>query len=302
MNAALPNFDPLADLDVFYGDLTVSRATVYARLPASAERAGMTLAGHVRGPRCATAQTLPATAPLVDLGPGPTLLARALVTDPSFWSPDLPAIYDVVVELRRGSEVVAQTKRQIGFRPLGVRGKWILREEKPWVLRGVMTRSTNETDIGRWREAAAVLVDNSGDDWDWGEASRLGVPLFASIPGDSPAFLRHLRRFVAQPAGTFIAIAAAEGREAIIADIAKNVVTVQSPSTLDGLSLTQWAKIVTMEVTDERQFAERAAAIDRPVIAMRPLEHQLSVADARAACDQLQRDLAPFGQYAGYVV
>ena len=66
----------LADLDVFYGELTVHRACIYARLPRPAEDAGLTLAGQVRGPRCLHAQTLPLTSPLADLGPGPTLLAR----------------------------------------------------------------------------------------------------------------------------------------------------------------------------------------------------------------------------------
>ena len=82
----------LSDLDIFYGELTVNRAFVYARLPRPADDEGLSLVGQVRGPRCSRAQTLPLTSPLVDLGPGPTLLARALVPDPCFWSPDLPAI------------------------------------------------------------------------------------------------------------------------------------------------------------------------------------------------------------------
>ena len=67
--------DDLAELDVLYGDLTPNRACVYARLPRPADDAGLKLAGQVRGPRCLTAETLPLSATLVDLGPGPTLLA-----------------------------------------------------------------------------------------------------------------------------------------------------------------------------------------------------------------------------------
>src|SRR5262245_45045402 len=122
-----------ADLDVFYGDLTVSRAYVYARLPRPADDSGLSLVGQVRGPRCRLAETLPVTSPLVDLGPGPTLLARALVPDPVFWSPDLPAIYDVTVNLLRGTEIVATAKRQIGLRSLGVRGRSLFLNGKRWV-------------------------------------------------------------------------------------------------------------------------------------------------------------------------
>ena len=49
----------LSQLDVFYGDLTVNRAFVYARLPRPAEDAELSLVGQIRGPRCLMAETLP---------------------------------------------------------------------------------------------------------------------------------------------------------------------------------------------------------------------------------------------------
>src|SRR6476646_3772891 len=105
----------LPELDVFYGELTVNRALIYARLPRPADDTGLSLAGHVRGPRCLHAQTLPLTGPLTDLGAGPTLLARAVVPEPTFWSPDLPAIYDVTIDLRRGPQTIATARREIGL-------------------------------------------------------------------------------------------------------------------------------------------------------------------------------------------
>ena len=95
----------LSSLAIFYGDLTVAQAYVYARLPRPAEDSGLSLVGQVRGPRCLQAETLPVTSPLVDLGPGSTLLARAVIPDPCFWSPDLPAIYDVTLNLLRDQEI-----------------------------------------------------------------------------------------------------------------------------------------------------------------------------------------------------
>ncbi|MEX2174251.1 MAG: hypothetical protein WD872_07805 [Pirellulaceae bacterium] len=148
----------LSELDIFYGDLTVNRALVYARLPRSVQDAGWSLVGQVRGPRCLHAETLPLTSPLVDLGPGPTLLARAMVPDPVFWSPDLPAIYDVIVHLMSGTKIVATARREIGLRSLGVRGRNLALESKRWVLRGVMTHSTVARLPRAWQGASAVFV------------------------------------------------------------------------------------------------------------------------------------------------
>src|SRR5215510_13429068 len=164
----------IPQLDVFYGDLTVNRGLVYARLAVPEEGGPWSLAGQVRGPRCLSAQTLPVNSPVVDLGPGPTLLARATVSDPCFWSPDLPAIYDVTVNLLRGSEVVATERREIGLRALGIRGKYLALESKRWVLRGVCAESTTATLPRHWHEAAAgfVTVGNSAADERYAEASQ----------------------------------------------------------------------------------------------------------------------------------
>ncbi len=155
----------LTPLDVFYGDLTANRAYVYARLPRPADDAGLSLGGFVRGPRCLQAETLPLTAKLVDLGPGPTLLARALVPEPCFWSPDLPAIYDVTVNLLRGEEVIATERREIGLRSFGVKGQNLMLDGKRWVLRGVTASSTVATLPRAWHEdSAAYVSEQAGDE------------------------------------------------------------------------------------------------------------------------------------------
>jgi hypothetical protein len=166
--------DP-GDLDIFYGELTVNRAFVYARLPRPADDEGLALVGQVRGPRCSRAQTLPLTSPLVDLGPGPTLLARALVPDPCFWSPDLPAVYDVTINLLRGKELVATVRHELGFRSLGVRGRNFALEGKRWVLRGVATRSTTARMPHAWHEAAAIYIADDSNSVALEEASQCGA-------------------------------------------------------------------------------------------------------------------------------
>lgn len=99
----------VTDLQIFYGKATDSLAYVYARMPSRAEWIKPRLVGTVRGPRADGVRTLPTTVQLVDLGPGESILARAIVPDPGFWSPDVPAVYDVevvfhVTDIVRGSQ------------------------------------------------------------------------------------------------------------------------------------------------------------------------------------------------------
>jgi hypothetical protein len=63
-----------------------------------------------------------------------------------------------------------------------------------------------------------------------------------------------------------------------------------------------WAKLVFAEVTSPQGFARRIAGMEQPVIAMRRSEGPTDLVEARMACDQLQRDLAPFGDFAGYMI
>ena len=295
--ANLPE-EPLPGLDVFYGDLTVNRAFVYARLPRPAGDE-WSLTGQVHGPRCLWAQTLPVSSLLVDLGPGPTLLARALVPDPCFWSPDLPAIYDVTVNLLRGSEVVATARREIGLRALGVRGRHLALESKRWVFRGVMADSTTAQLPRQWHDAAACYVTSLGEASALerlAEASQFGslTAVRFSAPGD-------LQTLAAFP-GAAIGIAEGELPGELASQVAPNLLLAQWIGLTDEPNVRSWAKLVFVDASATEFLGAISARVELPVIACRPLAQQLPLAEARAACDELQRDLAPIGQFAGYVV
>ena len=295
--------DILADLDVFYGDLTAARAYVYARLPRPADDAGLSLAGQVRGPRCRLAQTLPITAALVDLGPGPTLLARALVPDPVFWSPDLPAIYDVTVNLLRGAEIVATAHRQIGLRSLGVRGRDLVLNGKRWVLRGVSTSSTASRDPRDWHAAQAVYMDDDSGLEALTEASDWGaLVLITLLTHETPAIprLRLLTHFPAVGIGAPRGALPADFRKS---QVAPNLLLAQQLTEASGVHREPWADLLMVRADDRDMVAQAAAKFgELPIIAVRHHEPPVDLATARAACDILQRDLAPLGQFAGYVV
>jgi hypothetical protein len=108
--------------------------------------------------------------------------------------------------------------------------------------------------------------------------------------------LRRLSRWSA------VAMALVDGHESLdetIATIAPNLLLghyVRTPHP----SVPPWAKFAAAEVVDPKQFAQRFAAAEHPVIALHRPEDASGLGKARAACDRLQANLAPFGDYAGY--
>ena len=295
--------DLLSDLDVFHGDLTVNRAYVYARLPRPAEDAGLSLVGQVRGPRCKLAETLPVTSPLVDLGPGPTLLAQALLPDPVFWSPDLPAIYDVTVNLLRGTELIATARREIGLRSLGVRGRYLFLNGKRWVLRGVMTRLKIDERPHAWHDASAAYFTAAPNLEPLSEATECGALAVVGMLGTPNVLIRKLHQLAAHPAAAIAVVQGELPPDFLLSQVAPNLLLAQFLFFPRELATVQpWAHVLLVNAVDPQFVQQVAAQEERPIIAVRPLIPPLPVAEARAACDALQRDLAPLGQFAGYVV
>jgi hypothetical protein len=293
--------DLLEQLDVFYGDLTVNRAIVYVRLQRSEAAEGLTFSGFVRGPRCARAQTLPLSTPLVDMGPGPTLLGKSIVPDPCFWSPDLPAIYDVTVQLLRGTEVLGAAQRQIGLRAFGVRGRNLVLEGKRVVLRGVLAESAQSHSPRDWQAAQAQYVATDPPDELLAEASSAGALAAIEVAESGAAAAARLRGLARFPAVAIAIIRGTLPDNFQRASAAPNLLLAQTLNSASVSNCQPWADLAMVSTTD-RALLAAAAGWNFPVLAMRPLGSPLPLAEARVACDALQRDLAPIGQFAGYVV
>lgn len=302
-------FDP----DVFHGELTANRAQVFVRAPRTPEFANCTLHGAVLGPRCEYAHTLPAKYLLNDLGAGPTLLARATITDPCFWTSDLPQIYDVHIELRRGNEVLASEKRMIGLRGVGGRASGeILREGKIWVPRGVAIELVQH-DVAQLRaELLAGIVTSPPLDL-LVEASRQGVYLIVQVAGSEESLPSVLRSLARWPAVMMAIVRGGETCDRSLQQVAPNLVLAQAVRVAAAQEFrpAAWASAIVVETTELPGLQEvmtisiaTLRGLQLPLFAQRSTTNSTtnSAVGPRAECDRLQRDLAEIGQFAGYLI
>lgn len=282
----------LDNLDVFYRELTPARAIVYARLEGLENAWEYSFTGLVRGPRCIYSATLPSIYHLSHTGPSIAVTAKCLVTDPCYWSPETPNIYDVVVELRRGNEVIASEIRQIGLRPLGISGKIFTWEGKPWVLRAISRGSAMNQDVSAWRDHSAVLrVDDPTCDKELQDASERGTMIYVTLNESdnlsADEVVDTLKRLSRYPAVAFFDSPWNIGES--LQRAAPNVLLVRGD---------QSSRVVCADAAQAKRLKEW----QMPVLMHRLLSQPTALSEARAACDKLQADLAPIGQFAGYIV
>ena len=299
----------LADLELFFGEANDALARVYARLPRNDLPPGVRLDGTVNGPDCKFAATLPSPVPLVEKKVSGTFsetpLAEAVVPDPCFWTPELPFLYRVRVELRRGADVLAAADRMFGIRRLGVKGRNLFLEGKRFVIRGVGADSTSEHDLVAWRAADAAMIIRQPSDDVCRQASEQGVLLLAEIRPDIPDPLAELRRLSRWPA---VGVAILDSSTCMVASsdlraAARNLLLAQrtGSAVISAEPLCDWAQLIVAETTPD-PLALNARLSHIPIIVRCALAKPVSLPSARAACDLLQRDLAPVGDFAGYVV
>ena len=291
--------------DAFFGHVSVNLAHVYVRVARDETREPLTLRGFVRGPRCRHSRTLPAQFPLRDLGSGPTYLAEARVTDPTFWSPEIPALYDLHVELCRHDRVFQQFRGTIGIRRLGCVNTSLRLEQQRWVPRGLYVSDPTPAEIASAREHDVVLLCNHPGDSACAEATEQGVLMMAHVSDSEPHDeLRRLARWAS------VGIAVVPNLTATSLTsfrkqfpnllLAQPVRAAQEdfkrPVEAAGYDL------YLCEVDDVASYRVWASTNTQPVIVQRRTPELVTIATARAACDRLQRDLAPPGNEAGYIV
>lgn len=302
-------------IEIFHGRLNPASAHVYAQLRGVTTQDGLSMAGFLRGPYCLYSTTLPATIKFIDAGPGESLLAKATLPDPCFWSPALPSLYDVHLELRRGEEVLAVCERQFGIRALDVRGRFLYDQGKRFVLRGVSAQLdprlrspvTDLPDLLCWHDAPAAMLAMSPANSLCEEASRVGVLVVASVTADQPA-LQEVQRLSRYASVAIIVLAGDVPIDNDLRVAARNTILARWIDAAEDVAVDEGCEAIVVHLpgdssevaTTEHSWTSQTI----PVIVWRSLDYRRprQLQAARAACDELQADLAPLGDFAGYFV
>ncbi len=317
------------DCQIYFGEATNAEARVYAEFTRPTSADGPTdatldepldVVGSVRGPSCAYAHTLPSRVKF-QVGPtaavGERLLAEAIIPDPCFWTPELPQLYDVQLELKSGEQVLATVTQQLGIRRLGTSGRDLLLDAHRWVVRAISDQhaGTSDGDVEQQmsvcHDAPAAILWRNPTDEVCQLASQLGVLLIADLQTSSD-LLSQLHR-LSHHAAVAIAIMPSEAVSpdelnalSLRSGRPKNLLLGKRLRDSDDGDRTDWADVLIdvliIDATNAERCARLAADFRLPALACRPLATATSIAEARAACDALQRDLAPHGDFAGYIV
>lgn len=292
-----------AQLEVFYGATDPAAAHVYVRWPTSEpeELRRLSLGGTIRGPFNHLARTLPATVPLADQGPGESLLARAILPDPCYWVPGAPYLYTAHVAARDGRRVVAEAEHTLGIRPLGAAGRRFKLAGKGWLPRAIhrdLLREEDADDFAAWRELGAVMIARSPTDDLCRQASEQGVLIFAEGLGqDATTEIRRLGQWAA----VGMIFLSEEDSLAENPALARNLFLAREITAEDQFARASRAHGLLVSA-DAGELLARAAQLPMPVLAARRCARSMPLAEARAACDELQAELAGRIDVAGLVM
>lgn len=300
--------------EVFFGAASPAEARVYARgltSGATLNAGSLKLAGRLVGPQCEFANTLPARLPLLDRSTKNECLAEAIVPDPCFWTPELPFLYRAELELLRDGQSIKKYRLPLGIRRFGARGRSLQFEGARFVLRGGWAQmGSGEWKVGNDEETrfareswTATVIHRPSDEWCEMASSR-GVLTIADFTGiaEPSALEAELHRVAKWPAVVIALLDQDASPPAQSIGAVRNLTLAQYAPSNTPLALADWAKIAFVEVSDPPQFAEKIAHCEVPIVAVRQVKPYQTLTVARSACDRLQADLAPHGDFAGYIV
>jgi hypothetical protein len=289
--------------------VTIDATETGVRLRVDAVRAGegngpVGFVGLLEGPACKFARTLSTSykvsRPLGGAGSG-SALAESYVADPCYWTPALPFLYRLVGEVARADGTTMPLDRQIGFRRLRAERASLRLEGERVVFRGAAVASFGVDGLNDARNAGTMLIVGESSEELCLAADRTGVGIIVDLRNASnplDATLRWLAWHASVMAVILDAEATSAGRQAGML-VANGVRAAAEPSPADArLS----PNLLVVELSPGERPPAWVASSRCPVIAVRRGAAYADFTGARAACDQLQADLAPEFNLAGYFV
>ena len=314
-------------LQVILGPCADMRAEVFVRVPLpTATRQSLQLEGEIIGPECRRAITLPAGASLINLGPGETgLLAKVVLTEPAFWTPELPNLYRLTARLVADGQAGAVTTRLIGLRRSGVRGRSLWLEGRRWVPRGVAC-DPRSCELAMMRDAGVAAIVADPPESLLTAADESGIAIIASAetdngrPFDADDLVERIGAWAMHPS-VVLAVMPRAFTDAQLATLAANTRRLKGTMLLASVVTAAAAPpnavpagidclCVALDGSGLPHDAWREAAPTVPLIAWR--RAVANEPSGRSSCDRLQAAVAAWGladgrmhqpwDWAGYLV
>lgn len=300
-------------------DVTAARIVVRMPPPEGSAPRSWRLSGEIVGPVCDFARTMPVNVqlrPPADDANSGHIAATATLTEPCFWTPELPFLYYAHLQLHTAAQQespAAQLRRPLGLLPLSIRKRRFYLNSETWVPRAISADTSYVAAdlLDEYRQLGAVLLVTNPDDAFCDAASHRGIPLIAQVPAAGDEFWPAIRRLARWPAVALLVIGdslpvgdGSPGEEAIRHAAAGKLLglRVQAGAANALPPLPPWADVIVCHGRDAAEIEPIAAQSILPTIAVCQAETPLSPADARARCDALQQALAHVGLLAGYGV
>ena len=300
----------LADCRLTFGALTESSARVSFRLDAD-ERFELE-SGQLRGPFCEHARTLATDFALTanEARSAGDISLQAVVSDPCYWSPDLPHLYELAIRGRRAGKTMTE-RRFIGLRRWAVERESFYLNRRRTVLRGGAMGRPWANRVSEARDAGAALLIPAPSEDDADLADRQGLALVADLRDSHGDAMTEVMRLSWHPSVV-----------AVLAD----------RDDFRPCDAERWPKHLPLAISaysDDEQAAPAGYPSDDPfgslsfagilavelgsdsmprlpsgkaILAIRREGFCEDFAAVRAACDRLQAELAPEFDLAGYFV
>ncbi len=288
--------------EIVLGEATDSHAYLYVRATRTAKTIHR-LTGLLTGPECQYGRTLPNRYALDSMAPTGGPLAELVVPEPCFWTPEMPLIYRLDMQLQDRAGETQTFSRLVGIRRWGVDRTAFRLDQRRTVLRGVDvgSRTPNMEQLGKAHKEQVTLIVRRPDATLGEAASRMGVALVADLRGmDSRAMVsRELFRVSRWPAVLMALVDVSQIDQE--QPLPAGLIMLQPLGTSKG-EIASWADAVMVETGPASSLPDWLAEVDKPILALRPSHQDESLATTRQACDRLQADLAPQFDLAGYFV
>jgi hypothetical protein len=313
--------EPSLPLAILAGRADDMRAEIVVRISdcGTGDGGRLHLTGTLVGPRRGRDMTLPTTVKLVDVtadhaaaANAGQALARAVFTEPAYWTPELPNLYRLHAEAQRGDQTVAVVERMVGLRRLGVRGRSLWLEGRRWVPRGVTILPTGFDPTSLRSLSAAAVIDDPTDAT-CEAADQAGLAIIArfvdadGVPLDAAGARGRIATWAVHPSVVLAVVPRTphpEETAAIVAAVRPLKGTMLVGLEVDGTQPPDAAPatvvggvdciIVDIPCDGVPHDGWRLWKANKPLVAQRAVATGNS-ADHRQECDRLQAGLAAWG-------